>query len=108
MFYLSWVIALAYIISTGLSIPLGIFALAISPAKGQTFKRMFLVFVIVGPVILLVGFLAAVLLESHALAKLTGMFCGPLSLLAGTIAGWNHARSLRKQRPAFPSVSIRG
>ena len=108
MFYLSWVIVVVYMIATSLSIPFGVFALAISPAKGQTFKRMFLAFIIVGPVVLLVGFLAAVLLESHTLAKLTGMFCGPLGLLAGAIAGWNHARSLRKHGPAFPSVSIRG
>jgi hypothetical protein len=108
MFYLSWIIAFACIVAASLSIPFGVFALAISPAKGQTFKRMFLAFIIVGPMILLVGFLAAELLESHALARLTGMFCGPLGLLAGTIAGWNHARSLRKHGPAFPSVSIRG
>ena len=108
MAYLAWAVGLVYVIASGLSIPFAAFALALSPAKGRTVKRMLLVFIIVAPAVLVVGLLATAVFQSHAIAKLTGFFCLPLGLLAGAIAGWMHARSMRKQRPDFPTLSIRG
>ena len=108
MVYLAWVVSIVYLIALALSIPFGVFALAVSPAKGQTVKRMLLVFISVAPAVLVIGFVAAGVFQSHPIARLTGLFCFPLGMLAGAIAGWMHARSMRKQRPVFPTLSIRG
>ena len=108
MFYVSWAIALIYMIGLGLAIPFGVFALAISPAKGRTLKRMALVFVAVSPSIVVLGILAAETFQSHLVARATGLLCVPVGLIAGTMVGWSHARSLRKREPSFPSLSIRG
>jgi cytochrome b subunit of formate dehydrogenase len=47
MTYVAWIVGLIYVLASGLSLPFGILALAISPAKGQTVKRMLLVFIII-------------------------------------------------------------
>jgi hypothetical protein len=108
MVYLAWVVSLVYLIALTISLPFGVFALAVSPAKGQTIKRMLLVFISVAPAVLVIGFVAAEVFQSHPIARLTGLFCFLLGMLAGAIAGWMHARSMRKQQPAFPTLSIRG
>ena len=108
MLVLAWVVSILYLLALGLSLPLVAFALAISPAKGQTLKRMLLVFVPVAAGILFVGLSAANALHSHAVAKLTGMFFITSGMVTGGIAGLIHARALRKRGSDFPSISIRG
>jgi hypothetical protein len=108
VFYVSWAIALIYMIGLGLAIPFGAFALAISPTKGRTLKRMALVFITVSISIVVLGILAAGTLQSHLVARATGLLCVPVGLMSGTIVGWSHARSQRKREPRFPSLSIRG
>ena len=105
---LAWVVSIVYLVATGLSVPFAAFALAISPAKGQTLKRMLLVFIAVAAGIFFVGLFIAAALHSHPMAKLTGMFFIPGGMLAGAIAGLIHARGLRKRGSDFPSISIRG
>jgi len=96
-------------IGLGLAIPFGVFALAISPAKGRTLKRMALVFITVSPPIVVLGILVAGTLQSHLVARATGLLCVPVGLIAGAIVvGWSYARSQRKRGPSFPSLSIRG
>jgi hypothetical protein len=95
-------------IGVALAIPFGVFALAISPAKTQTLKRMALVFITVSPSIVVLGILAAGAFQSHLVARATGLLCVPVGLISGTIVGWSHARSQRKREQSFPSLSIRG
>ena len=108
MLVLAWAVSILYLVATGLSIPLAAFALAISPAKGRTLKRILLVFIPVAAGILFVGLFTAAALHSHAVSKLTGMFFIPGGMLTGAIAGLIHARTLRKSGSDFPSISIRG
>jgi|SRR5580692_280610 hypothetical protein len=107
MDYPAWVFGLIAFILFGLPIPFCVFVLAISPAKGQTIKRMFLVFISVAPAIVVVGVFAARLLASHAVARLTGMLCVPVALLAAAFAGLHHARRLRSRGFDFSSVTTR-
>src|SRR5215467_7775639 len=104
MIYLAWALSFVYLVALTLPIPLAVFVLAISPAKAATFKRMLFLFITVAPAILLIGFVLAGVSHSHAVAKLTGMFCVPLGLLAAAIAGWKHARSMRKQET--PALTV--
>ena len=106
MNYPAWVFGLIAFILFGLPIPFCVFVLAITPAKGQTVKRMLLVFISVAAAIVIVGVAAAGSLASHAVARLTGMLCVPVALLAAAFAGLHHARSLRSRGFDFPSVTI--
>lgn len=107
MDYPAWVFGLIALILFGLPIPFCVLVLAISPAKGQTVKRMLLVFISVAPAIVILGVSAAGSLESHAVARLTGMVCVPVALLAAAFAGLHHARALRSRGSDFPSITIR-
>ena len=78
MFYVPWAIALIYMIGLGLAIPFGVFALAISPTKGRTLKRMALVFITVSPSIVVLGILAAGTSQSRLVARATGLLCVPV------------------------------
>ena len=104
MYDLAWIIIA--ILAFGLPIPLWALVLAISPAKGQTIKRMLLVFITTGPASFIVGIFATALLHSHVMARLTGMFFISVGLLAGGFAGLHQALWLRKQGSEFSSVAI--
>jgi|SRR5690242_18087590 hypothetical protein len=104
MYDLAWIIIA--ILAFGLPIPLGVLVLAISPAKGQTIKRMLRVFITTAPATFVVGMLATTLLHSHVMARLTGMFFISVGLLAGGFAGLHQALWLRKQGSEFPSIAI--
>lgn len=106
MDYPVWVFGLIALILFGLPIPFCVFVLAISPAKGQTVKRMLLVFISVAAAIVTVGVFAAGSLESHAVARLAGMLCVPVALLAAAFAGLHDASSVRSRGFDFPSMTI--
>jgi hypothetical protein len=83
-------------IGLGLVIPFGVFALAISPAKGRTLKRMALVFITVSPSIVVLGILAAEVFQSHLIARSTGLLSSD-----GVMPGRSGSANLATPRSQF-------
>lgn len=73
-----------------------IVALAVSPAKWETFKRMIMILASCAAGIFVMGLLAAMLLDSDLLARLTGVLLVGASPLAAATGGWFHVRAARK------------
>ena len=81
----------------GLSFVACLIALAISPARWETFKRMGLTLLGWAAAILGIGWVTARLLHSMAVAEWTGALLVSSSVLAAAIAGWCHIRAARSQ-----------
>ena len=90
-------IVIAYASAVGfLAFVSWIIILAVSPAKWQTIKRMFLAFLCWAVAVFVIGWIAARFLQSQFVAELTGALMVSSSTLAAAVAGWLDVRARQK------------
>jgi hypothetical protein len=70
--------------------------LAVSPVRWETFKHMVMALAAFGAGVLLTGLLAANVMPSPLLAEVMAVILVSGSVLAGTLAGWFHVRTVKE------------
>jgi hypothetical protein len=104
---LSYLFAISFFLGP-IAFTASIVIVAVSPAKGQTLKRMLIALFVTALLIFLLGWGAAAVFHSHVVAWFSGVLCVSGSTPAAAVAGWHHVHSLKKQHLTSPVPKIFG